>query len=306
MSKEQMLTISEEQSLLHQSDDYFIHGTSTKTVDVDKDYVEINKGRVLPIGINPRSNWVDMNSSKRVKVPVTINKRESAKNRIKLDEGARPALETYDRQSSSHGGEVLLDGGDVLSTVGGVSNRQVHYLNLRSAYESSSVCGEPVFTQSLPATGTSCDLKCSDYVFYNEASLELVGVLALPRLCSIHGDNKQLPAMVQDKSKLAPPQIWTHLFGRHSEIDFREPNSKQKLLAELSKSNADIKDFWAGSWMPSMESNQQRTSLYLPTYSSGSSHLPMCCDFRLNASYVATQWHNGFSELSAATEGSNT
>lgn len=53
---------------------------------------------------------------------------------------------------SNGDGDYILDGRECLEHIGASNPRQVHTLSLRSAYESYSVGGEPIFTTSVPVT----------------------------------------------------------------------------------------------------------------------------------------------------------
>ena len=55
-------------------------------------------------------------------------------------------------------GDFILDGRECLEHIGVPNPRQVHNLGLRSAYESYSVSGEPLFTASWPVTQKNLQL----------------------------------------------------------------------------------------------------------------------------------------------------
>jgi len=91
--------------------------------------------------------------------------------------------------------DVLLDCRDVVYDVGKNAQRQVHALNLRSAYEYYSCAGEPVFTKSEPVepslaanTKVTPGVSCVDYIFYSSSYLQMTCLLSMPTLCQLRGE----------------------------------------------------------------------------------------------------------------------
>lgn len=283
LTLEQMAASASQRPL--QSDDTFVTSIMNVANEIaledDRSLFQISRGRVLPRDVNPRSGWqVKKDSPTKTKV-VYIAKKEHSKNKLKMPESEPEG--TYDVDSTAIQ-SILLDGRDVITTIGGGSKRQVHYLGLRSAYEGYSIAGEPLFTQSLPSTPGSDGIKCTDYIFYSEQTLRVGKLLMLPRLVSITGDDYRLPAAIFVKGSAVPPQSFAAYFNKHESLhldQYEFDSAKSILLRELEKAKTNKSMFWAGMWQPAYENNLRRKNVYLPTYSFGSSHLALCCEFEL-------------------------
>jgi hypothetical protein len=83
----------------------------------------------------------------------------------------------------------------LLSSSGEENSRQIHNIGLRSAYDWTSVAGEPLYTTSCPGRSSSTHkggggkhgVGCHDYIFYSRAGLEVKRVLLPPPLSQLIG-----------------------------------------------------------------------------------------------------------------------
>ena len=190
---------------------------------------------------------------------------------------------------------ILLDGKDVLEVVGSGSLRQVHYLGLQSAYEGVSLRGEPLFTQSLPNSLIGPGIKCSDYVFYSESSMVMHKILGLPRLNFVQGDDKRNSPYLRAEQK-SYPQLFEDISPSEDATAM-----KKIIMDALVKSSEDWNHFHVGALTSIPLDNEMRKNMYLPSYSSGSSHLLLCAELHLNSKYATVMWSSEISKKDLRT-----
>lgn len=114
-----------------------------------------------------------------------------------------------------------LDTHDVMKTIGRPNYRQVHSLNLRSAYEAYSSGGEPVYTAAVPTDGTSTSTKgvrCIDYIFYSGDSMRARRVLSIPPLAQLVGEDPRQALTIGDPYWLKPVPSALHMFNSHKKV----------------------------------------------------------------------------------------
>lgn len=100
---------------------------------------------------------------------------------------------------------VLLDGKEVLETIGVPNKRQSHDLMLSSAYTSYGAGGEPLFTATMPSEKNKLGTECMDYVFYSNGILHVDKVLSFPLLSEIRrGERSQTSCAKEEESYLHP------------------------------------------------------------------------------------------------------
>ena len=267
--------------LPYHSDEYYLTGL---TKSADDCYELIQKGRILPAAVNPRSGWISRAKAKNL---LTAPYWSNLKNRMAL-----PESQIDESYNPSDAGleSVLLDGKDLLDTIGGESLRQIHYLHLHSAYEGTSLRGEPIFTQSLLRPSNFADIKCADYIFFSGLSLIVHNTLILPRLSRIEGDD-----LGEDhfpyREHGSPPERVKKYFNKEFGVspDMDDASMKRVLADRLTEYDEDWDKFLAGRWTQFPARNEQRKA-FLPMHSSGSCHLLLCADIRLNSKYVAVRW----------------
>jgi len=147
--------------------------------------------------------------------------------------------------------DTLMDGKEVMRTLGRPNKRQVHYLGLRSAYESCSSGGEPVFTCSRPAgaghastdESAAMEVECMDYIFYSSARLLPVRIMSIPSLSQLlrsGGGNPSEPMLCDDVHQLEPPRTMSELFNVQSALLKSRSSSFIKTVTEASESNSDV------------------------------------------------------------------
>lgn len=184
--------------------------------------LQVARSRVLPYETNPRSGWkpalhggADQRIGEAINKESIINKsvlrdhsgfKNKALNRyIDVDEmdndnaqhrTARPTVESLrldDRKA------VLLDGKEVLDSLGVPNKRQTHDLCLSSAYAGYAVGGEPLFTASMPSEKNKVGTECLDYIFYSSGTLVLEKLLFMPLLSELRkGERAQAPTARED------------------------------------------------------------------------------------------------------------
>jgi hypothetical protein len=129
------------------------------------------------------------------------------------------ALRCLSRTAQRLNDDTLLDGADVVLHLGRGDPRQLHNLSLRSAYESYSAGGEPLFTQSLPAPdGETTGVACTDFIFYSGRGMFAERVLSMPALTQFRGDDPQVLLSRPDPYWRAPPPFSASAFGRHEHL----------------------------------------------------------------------------------------
>jgi hypothetical protein len=103
---------------------------------------------------------------------------------------------------------VLLDGKEVLDTLGVPNKRQTHDLCVTSAYAGYGVGGEPLFTASMPSEKNKKGTECLDYIFFSSGTLLLEQLLSMPLLSEIRrGERSQVPSAREDVPYMKPFQI---------------------------------------------------------------------------------------------------
>jgi len=126
------------------------------------------------------------------------------------------ALRYLSRTAQRLNDDTLLDGADVVLHLGRGDPRQLHNLSLRSAYESYSAGGEPLFTQSVPAPdGQTTGVACTDFIFFSGRSMFAERVLSMPGLTQFRGDDPQVLLSRPDPYWRTPPPFSAPAFGRH-------------------------------------------------------------------------------------------
>ena len=131
--------------------------------------------------------------------------------------------------------DTVLDGAEFVRTLGRPDARQKHSLSLRSAYESYSAGGEPLFTQSMPGEGDIAGVACVDYIFYSGHQMVVQDVLSLPQLNQLRGDNPQANMTHADPYWVQPPEYCSSLFNRHVDL-FRQVLGAKAAAAAASAS----------------------------------------------------------------------
>ena len=277
---EQILTSSD--PLPSQSDEYYL---TAFTRSVDNEYDLIHKGRTLPVAVNPRSGWQSRAINKNL---LTAPYWTNPKNQVRLPESRIEEAYTLSEARAEY---VLLDGKDVLESLGGGSVRQVHHLCLHSAYEDTSLRGEPIFTQSILKPSNTPDIKCADYVFFSESSLVVANLLGLPRLSRIEGEDGRGSALPYGEDA-SPPERIKRYFNKDLGIPegMEDENIKRVLTDWMALNDENWDEFMAGTWIPFPAGNERPKKVFLPMHSSGSCHLLLCADIILNSKYAAVQW----------------
>lgn len=111
------------------------------------------------------------------------------------------AIQLDDRET------VVIDCKEALNRIGVANKRQAHDLLLRSAYESYSSGGEPLFTASQPKAMNKSGTECLDYIFHTNNAIRVERVLSLPLLSQLKGNIPQEPISALDLNSEAPFSI---------------------------------------------------------------------------------------------------
>lgn len=201
--------------------------------------------------------------------------------------------------------DVILDLKEAIEHVGAPNKREIHSLNFRSVYESYSIGGEPVYTQSKPADHVKCrGVCCVDYIFYSSHALKPFKLLSIPPLTSLSGDDPSESLVTTDPYWEVPPPSFRDIFDNHQrdlpptkEVgrEFRAQEVtkvKDKLTKILKESDSSglYSKIWGGRWLPYTCSNRRKTHSWLPNDSFASSHMSLCAYFQINEDYTSTQW----------------
>jgi len=218
------------------------------------------------------------------------------------------------RESLREDDDVLLDGAHVVKRLGIPDMRQMHTLNLRSAYERYSVAGEPTYTFSQPDEGDHCapprGVACMDYIFYSQELLKPRRVATIPALGMLGplGDDPREPLYLPDPCLVTAPsrladsfaatrlgKKMSDLTGRggtdssdhhageghgHHVTDKELRDCKTKLKTLLKNPNA-TKDVHAGTYVPPVCSNALRGNSSLPNVMYCSSHIALVAEFNI-------------------------
>jgi hypothetical protein len=121
--------------------------------------------------------------------------------------------------ADDHRNLTIIDCKDFAKTINTRSDRQVHELRLRSAYESYSSGGEPMFTTSQPSSSITgrLMLECMDYIFYSN-NFVLDRLLAIPSINEISGNDATEPMVKLDLNWFQAPSGMRQLFNQHQTI----------------------------------------------------------------------------------------
>jgi hypothetical protein len=212
-----------------------------------------------------------------------------------LNQGGKTARQLND--------DVILDLKEAIERIGAPNKRQIHSLNLRSAYESCSAGGEPLYTHSKPADHSkSRGVACIDYIFFSAHSLSPLKLLSIPLLTSLAGDDPSESLVKLDAYWDPPPPSYRDLFNNHQrdlppmQQEGRDQrlqavrSMKERLARLLKEGDAGQAKFWGGRWVPFACQNLKRTHSWLPNDSFASSHLSLCAFLQINDDYTSAQW----------------
>ena len=204
--------------------------------------------------------------------------------------------------------DVILDCSDALSQIGRPNPRQIHGLSLRSAYESYSSGGEPLYTTSQPSGINEEGVRCIDYIFYSCQSLRPVRILSIPLLNELEGDNPLEPVRKIDYYSKSASKVFSDLFDRENKLGgimakndvsytatkgstqskSKSVNLKSQLQEALKHSDGEL--FWGGSWVPHSTANSRRVHAWLPNDSFASTHVALCVEINLVRGNLACEW----------------
>lgn len=203
--------------------------------------------------------------------------------------------------------DVILDGSAIMKKIGKPNHRNVHILNLRSAYENYSSGGEPLFTQSMPTATGGSGAICTDYIFFSSNSLVASRVLSLPPLSQLRGDDPRQPVAVLDSNWSSPPPALEPYYNKHNifGVDHdvlitgkgataaavKQATSKIKSqLSSILTAGADTTPVYGGFWSYFSSYNPLRTHSWLPNEQFGSSHIAICAEIFVYDDYIAIEW----------------
>lgn len=125
---------------------------------------------------------------------------------------AQPIGFTSEEELYDDAYDTILDCREVLDHIGVPNKRQVHDLQLRSAYETYGPAGEPIYTSSLPFQNEGGGVECEDYIFYSGETLQATKVLSIPLLCTLVGDTPLESICCNDLNSVAPFECVKTLF----------------------------------------------------------------------------------------------
>lgn len=203
--------------------------------------------------------------------------------------------------------DVMLDGLAAMTKIGKPSRRNVHTLNLRSAYDGYSSGGEPLYTESTPIATGGNGVICTDYIFFSASSLVSSRVLSLPPLSQLRGDDPRQPVAVLDSNWSTPPPALGPFYNRHdalgvdpalllsvkgaSAATIKQTTSQVKAkLRPILEAKTEHEPIYGGFWSYFSSYNPQRTHSWLPNEQFGSSHIALCAELFVYDDYVAAEW----------------
>lgn len=190
------------------ADDGSASGFESKATEKDG---ESSHSSIAPEKLRAHSEFLRMRAMERQKAALEADTAAIvAKNLAALRDTSRAARRLND--------DTVLDGAELVRNLGKPDARQKHNLSLRSAYESYSAGGEPLFTQSLPGEGEIPGVACVDYIFYSGHQMVVIDVLSLPHLNQLRGDNPQTSISHADPHWQNAPSFCKSLFNRQSDL----------------------------------------------------------------------------------------
>lgn len=204
---------------------------------------QVARSRVLPYETNPREGWKSaLNGGRDGRIDEAINKESIINKSVLRDhsgfknkalnryvgveeipltglDGLEPlvggrskmapsveALRLQDRNA------VLLDGKEVMDTLGVPNKRQTHDLCLSSAYTGYGVGGEPLFTASMPSEKNKVGTECLDYLFYSTGTLVVERLLSMPLLSEVRRGERLAATVARED----PLYVQPFLIARNS------------------------------------------------------------------------------------------
>lgn len=203
--------------------------------------------------------------------------------------------------------DVILDGLAVMKKIGKPNYRNVHTLNLRSAYDGYSSGGEPLYTESMPTATGGNGAVCTDYIFFSASSLVASRVLSLPPLSQLRGDDPRQPVAVLDSNWSTPPPSLNPFYNNHNSLGVDPsilisgrgvaPAVVKQVAAQLKaklrpiiEASTDTDPIYGGFWSYFSSYNSQRLHSWLPNEQFGSSHIALCAEFFVYDDNVAVEW----------------
>lgn len=300
------------------ADDGSESGFESKVTDKDG---ESSHSSIGSNKLRAHSDFLRMRGLERQKAALEAEAAEiAASNLAALRDTSRAARRLND--------DTVLDGAELVRNLGRPDPRQKHNLSLRSAYESYSAGGEPLFTQSLPGEGEIPGVACSDYIFYSGHQMFVLDVLSLPHLNQLRGDNPQTSISHADPYWQHAPSFCNSLFNRQSDLQRQAAGPKAAATGVFSKSQLaeakrllgaalerslaaggyvdipnrdpvpDLKvkerpptqTYWGGAWMPTPGYNPRRCHSWLPNDTFCSSHMAIGARLDFIEGSVAALW----------------
>lgn len=197
----------------------------------------ITQGRVLPLQANLRLGWKeDLNGQIDSSLTAELNREyilsksllrdhQGFKERswnmyndleIKSDFMKQNGTDVYKKLlHGDDGSSFLLDGREVLNHLGEPNRRHIHSLLLRSAYESYSSSGEPIFNTCHPKERETQGVDCADYIFYSTTGFVAHKILAVPTIPMMRrGETPEETLTVSDICHLEPFQSLSSNFDK--------------------------------------------------------------------------------------------
>lgn len=211
-------------------------------------------------------------------------------------------------QNGADGSSFILDGREALNHLGEPNRRHIHSLQLRSAYESYSCCGEPAFNAFHPKERETQGVNCADYIFYSTTGLFSHRLLSLPTTSMMRrGETPEETLTTSDVCHLEQfpslagnfDRLLLKLSDRLQSNDIRNPSSvgmiQKRSAADINQMKRSLKDilykshgsktldntskqvndceFWGGRWQAFPIPNKLKSNYFLPNASFPSTHL---------------------------------
>ena len=201
--------------------------------------------------------------------------------------------------------DTIFDAKEAMESCGAPNRRQIHSLDLRSAYESYGVAGEPLYNVSTPEGSKFRGVTCMDYIFFTSRSLNATKILSIPQLGKLTCDDPRENLITSDPYWFEPPMVFRSIFNKHTEKGLigRKLGKLEKLKegdinAMVRKVEGVLREgdgrngmtMWGGNWAPFPSSNHRKSNCWLPNEAYPSSHIALCSHFQIDKDNKSTEW----------------
>ena len=229
-----------------------------------------------------------------------------------LDERTKNMQKAWQSDAKLQIGALKQDGVDGL-----LDKRQIHYLQIKSAYRGYCAGGEPIYTGI-----DNGKARTSDYIMASEEALVCTEILSIPELRNLSGNNPSERSFKIDYNYES--KEWEGLL-KMEDFDASEDGNEGNDMAsdgdrggvemtdsvandadadadadaagseKLDQSKKKDKPFagYRGIWQPYLRLNPQKQHHLVPNSVHPSNHFPLLAKFRFQDNHLSGLWHGG-------------